>query len=608
MADVIRLLPDSLANQIAAGEVVQRPASVVKELIENAIDAAATKIAVVLVDSGRTLIQVIDNGVGMSETDARMAFERHATSKISRPDDLFSITTMGFRGEALASIAAVAEVTLQTRRATDEIGVEVQIRASELVAQEYVACPQGANFCVKNLFYNVPARRKFLKSDAYELRLSILEVQKIALAFPSVEVSFTHNGNELFHYYPVSNIRQRIVQVLGKQAVSSLIEIKSDTILAHIVGYVGKPETAKKSQNDQYFFVNRRYMRHALFHKAVLQAYEKVLTPGLQPSYIIFFEVDPQKIDVNIHPTKTEIKFEDEQALWQILNAAVRESLGKFNVVPSLDFETEMAIPIPVVQKDTPVKIPSINLNPDYNPFERTIPERDLTPRHTPDEVQANQNLPYWETLLAGFENEPRQTTAFPSEQQEVVMGGSRKFMQIKGKYILIPSKSGFMVIDQRRAHERILFEQFLSIYKGSRQPAQRQLFPQTLTLSADEYMLVESYADIIRQSGFEIRCIEDYQIEIYGCPAFLESADIKSVIEHMIANLNLIPTSDTLEESIAGILSKSSAIPYGKVLSDAEMEHLIDRLFACANHRYTPDGKPIITLFTLEEIEKRLG
>ena len=607
MSDVIRLLPDSLANQIAAGEVVQRPASVVKELVENAIDAGASRIAVLLVDSGRTLIQVIDNGVGMSETDARMAFERHATSKISKPDDLFSITTMGFRGEALASIAAVSEVVLQTRRATDEIGVEIQIRASEVVVQEYVACPQGANFSVKNLFYNVPARRKFLKSDAYELRLSILEVQKVALAFPSIEISFNHNGNELFHYYPAGNVRQRIVQVLGKQAAASLIEIKSDTLLARIQGYVGKPEAAKKSQNDQYFFVNRRYMRHSLFHKAVMQAYEKVLSPGLQPAYIIFFEVDPQKIDVNIHPTKTEIKFEDEQALWQILNAAVRESLGKFNVVPSLDFETEMAIPIPVPSKDIPVKMPSIRLDPDYNPFQQT-PENKREHQMPSADSYTRHNLPYWETLLSGFENEPKQATVFPNDRQEVEVGSTRKFIQIKAKYICIPSKSGFMLVDQHRAHERILFEQFLSIYKGNHQPTQKQLFPLTIALSANDYMLMESYADILRQSGFEIRCIEDFQIEVYGCPAFLDNADIKQVIEQMVAHLNHIPASDTIEESIAEILSKSSAIPYGKILTDVEMEHLIDRLFACANHRYTPDGKAIITLFTMDEIEKRFG
>lgn len=605
MADVIRLLPDSLANQIAAGEVVQRPASVVKELVENAIDAGALRIAVLLVDSGRTLIQVIDNGVGMSETDARMAFERHATSKISKADDLFSITTMGFRGEALASIAAVSEVVLQTRRATDEIGVEIQIRASEVIAQEYVACPQGANFCVKNLFYNMPARRKFLKSDAYELRLSVLEVQKIALAFPSLEISLSHNGNELFHYYPAGNIRQRIVQVLGKQVAASLIEIKSDTLLARIQGYVGKPETAKKSQSDQYFFVNRRYMRHGLFHKAILQAYEKVLPPGLQPSYLIFFEIEPHKIDVNIHPTKTEIKFEDEQALWQILNAAVRESLGKFNVVPSLDFETEMAIPIPVPSKNAPLKMPSVRVDPDYNPFAK-IPDSSVNQSVTSDDMLTKQNLPYWETLLSGFENEPKQTTVFSTDQQEVE--SVRKFIQIKGKYICIPSRSGFMLVDQRRAHERILFEQFLSIYKGKHQPSQKQLFPLTINLSANDYMLVESYAEVIRQSGFEIRCIEDFQIEVYGCPAFLDNTNVKQVVEQIIANLNHIPATDTLEESIAGILSKSSAIPYGKMLSDAEMEHLVDRLFACANHRYTPDGKSIIALFTIDEIEKRFG
>ncbi|MCX7986388.1 MAG: DNA mismatch repair endonuclease MutL, partial [Bacteroidales bacterium] len=511
--------------------------------------------------------------------------------------------TMGFRGEALASIAAVAEVVLQTRRAIDEVGVEIQIRASEIVNQQYVACPQGANFSVKNLFFNVPARRKFLKSDAYELRLSILEVQKIALAFPAIEVSFTHNGNELFHYYPAGNTRQRIMQVFGKHAAASLIELKSETILAKIIGYVGKPEAAKKTQNDQYFFVNRRYMRHGLFHKAVVQAYEKILTPGLQPAYLIFFEIDPQKIDVNIHPTKTEIKFEDEQALWQILNAAVRESLGKFNVVPSLDFDTEMAIPIPTLQKDTPIKIPQVKIDPDYNPF--TKPSKTF---HQSNDLQSKSNLPYWETLLSGFEKESQQTAIFSSDQQDEHTMGIKKFVQLKGKYILIPSKSGFMIVDQRRAHERILFEQYLSIYKGKQQPTQKELFPQTITLSANDYMLIESYLEILNKAGFEIRCIENFQIEVYGIPAFIENINVKQAVEDIVANLNILNSQEGIEENIATVLSKSSAIPYGKVLTDEEMEHLIDRLFACDNHRYSPDGRPIIILFTLEELEKRFG
>jgi DNA mismatch repair protein MutL len=614
MADIIRLLPDNIANQIAAGEVIQRPASVVKELVENAIDAEATQISVVIIDFGRTLIQVIDNGKGMSETDARMAFERHATSKISSADDLFSIHTMGFRGEALASIASVAEVVLQTRRDSDEVGVEIDIKASEIISQEYVSCPKGANFSVKNLFFNLPARRKFLKSDAYELRLISFEVQKIALAFPEIEIRLVHNDNELLHYYPVSNLRQRIINVIGKNAASNLIEIKSETLLGNIFGYVGKAEAARKSQSDQFFFVNRRYMRHSFFHKAIVQAYEKILTPGLQPPYFIYFEMDPQKIDVNIHPTKTEIKFEDEQPLWQIINAAVRESLGKFNIIPSIDFDTEPSIQIPVASKNSPVKIPAINLDPNYNPFA-------LEQQHSSFHSSANtnilsrKNLPYWETLLSGFENEKagneKPSTLFNSDET-TESAVEKKLLQIKGRYILTPSKSGFMLIDQKRAHERILFDQYLNSFNSDKFITQQSLFPQIIELSANDYLLIQSYLEAIERAGFDIRCLDDYKIEIAGCPSFLNNMDVTPVINQIVENLHTMDSLDNsvknIEERLAEVFSKASSIPYGKILTEIEMENLIDRLFACSNHHYAPDGKPIIVLFTLDEIEKKFG
>ena len=609
MSDIIQLLPDSVANQIAAGEVIQRPASVIKELTENAIDAGATAVNILIKDAGRTLIQVIDNGKGMSETDARMAFERHATSKIKTADDLFAIRSMGFRGEALASIAAIAEVTLQTKRENDELGTELTIRATEVIGQETIGCAKGSNFAIKNLFFNVPARRKFLKSDSYEFRLIISEIQRVALAFPMVEFKLTHNNTEILNLASV-NHRQRIIQLFGKNMNTSLIDIKTDTTLVKVHGYIGKPENSKKTQGEQFFFVNNRFMKNPYFNRAVTNAYERLLAPDSFPSYFIFLDVNPENIDVNIHPTKTEIKFEDDQSIWQILHAITKEALGKFNIGPSLDFNTETAIEIPVMGKNTEVRMPTINVNPNYNPFDsenepkyRKQPENDFFKR---------SNLQHWENLYLGFENEPKKNDTESQNlfSEETEMSSiSPGFMQLKNRYILSSAKSGLMLIDQKRAHERILYENFLHNLEGTTRVSQQTLFPQVIELNSESYELVVEFLNDINASGFDIRDFGNNSIVVNGCPAEIPNPNVKSLIERMLEEIKNTPkqAENITHEYIAKILSKASAISYGKSLSSEEMRDLIDRLFACSNHNFNPDGKPIISIISTEELEKRL-
>jgi DNA mismatch repair protein MutL len=607
MPDIIHLLPDSVANQIAAGEVIQRPASVVKELMENAIDAGSTSISVLLKDAGRTLIQVSDNGFGMSETDARMAFERHATSKITSADDLFAICTMGFRGEALASIAAVAELMLKTKRSTDELGTELSIRATEVLSQEPINCQAGSNFSVKNLFFNVPARRKFLKSDNYELRLVIAEFQKVAMANFQIEFTFQHNNTQIYHLVP-GNLRQRIVQLFGKNVNQNLFDIKTDTTIVKLSGFVGKPESAKKTYGEQFFFVNNRFMKHPFFHKAIMNAYEKILLPNTIPSYFIFFEINPQNIDVNIHPTKTEIKFEDEQAIWQILHASVKEALGKFNVLPSLDFNTEAAIDIPVFNRKADIKIPEVKINPDYNPFE----DEKKSPRtHKADDYFNRNNLRNWETLFTSFENEPNRDSSAESDQRlfdDETMAMQPALIQCKNKYILTPVKSGLMFIDQKRAHERILYEKFLDVHTARQGVAQQNLFPQVIELSADNYQVISEVLDDINRSGFDIRDFGNSTIVVNGCPADLHNPDPKELVETIIEEIKSQPfdSQSKTKERIAVALAKALAIPYGKTLSKEEMRDIIDRLFSCSNPNYSPDGKPVLIILDMNEIEKR--
>jgi DNA mismatch repair protein MutL len=605
MADIIQLLSESVANQIAAGEVIQRPASVVKELLENSVDAGASDISIIIKDAGKTLIQIIDNGTGMSETDARMAFERHATSKIKKADDLYCIRSMGFRGEALASVAAVAEVVLQTKTQADETGTEITVRATDVISQEQVACNTGTNLAVKNLFFNVPARRKFLKSDSYELRLIISEIQRVALSFPEIEFKFFHNNTEILNLAK-GNLKQRIVSLFGKAMNQNLIDIKTRTSITNVTGFVGKPENAKKNQGEQFFFVNNRYMRHPYFHKALLNAYERIIRPDTVPSYFIFLEVEPDKIDVNIHPTKTEIKFEDEQAIWQIIHASVKEALGKFTLAPSLDFDAETAIDIPVLTKDTQIKIPTTNYNADFNPFDDEIRQSGKQPT----DFFKRSNLNHWEDLYAGFEKgqneypEISQQKLFDQSSDEA--DTSPGIIQIKNRYILCAVKSGIMLIDQKRAHERVLYENFLETLAGTKRPSQQTLFPQVIELNPVEHNLLMEYVEDINESGFDIRDFGNNTVVINGCPEEIKNP--KEFIQKLIEEMNSQPKKQDVQtrEYLASTLSKASAIPYGKALSLNEMRDLIDKLFACANHNYNPDGKAIISIIEQEEMDKK--
>lgn len=614
MADIIQLLPDSVANQIAAGEVIQRPASVIKELVENAVDAGSTSVKVNIKDAGKTLIQIIDNGYGMSETDARLAFERHATSKIKSANDLFSIRTMGFRGEALASIAAIANVELKTKKPENELGTLINISGSEVETQEPVACPDGSNFCIKNLFYNVPARRKFLKANSTELKHIITEFQRIALCNHEVAFHLQHNDTEIYNL-PATTIQQRIVNLFGKNIKQNLISVDTGTTLINISGFIGKPEFAKKTSGEQYFFVNNRFMRHPYFYKAVLQAYDQILPLDTVPSFFLFFDVDPTTIDINIHPTKTEIKFEDERAIWQIIRAAVKESLGKFSVTPSIDFEIEHQVDIPVPSSaNKEFSEPMIEVNRDYNPFEvkRTTSYNPSAPRAP----RGKENLNNWEDLYNDFESDShKQQSFFPEEEQSPVVestpeqgSSSANIFQIKNRYILTPVKSGLMVIDQKRAHERILFERFVDTLNTNTGIAQQSLFPQTVELTPADFALLQGIMEDIRLLGFDIEVFGKSSIVINGTPANINNADAQSLIESFLEDYKTksVDVNMAAKEKLAYSLAKASAINYGKALSNQEMREIIDTLFACQMPNYTPNGKLIVSILNSEELEKR--
>ena len=613
MSDIIHLLPDSVANQIAAGEVIQRPASVLKELVENSIDAGACFIQIMIKDAGRTLIQVVDNGKGMSETDARMAFERHATSKIKNADDLFSLRTMGFRGEALASIAAIAQVELRTRRAENELGVLVEIAGTRVFKQESVQCDLGTSFQVKNLFFNVPARRRFLKSDNVEKSHILTEFYRIALVNASVAFSFFDGDEEIFQL-PASNNKIRIENIFGKSAKKrwqqQLLSIETSTNLVSIFGYVGKPEYAQKSAT-QYFFVNGRYMRHPYFHKAVLLAYNQMIQASESPNYFIYFDVDPQTIDVNIHPTKTEIKFENEQAIWSILTAAVKEALGKFNVIPSIDFDQEGAVDIPTTISVENVRPPQTNFNPNYNPFGTSNYKRPVLD---------------WEDLYGGFEkkDEPSEsvidwepeteiiiTPSFTQQEQQKVIENLEtraENYQYKNRFILTGLKSGLLMIDQHRAHTRILFDLFLSQIENSKGSSQQVLFPEILELSADDALFFEQIIPDLQHVGFEFETMENHTYSVKGVSSHVGTGSVIDLLLEMLDKAKTTAQNPTasIHEAISLSLAEASSIKSGQRLSSEEMSDLIDRLFACSNHNFTPDGKKIMTIFSQDELEKR--
>lgn len=609
MADIVRLLPDHVANQIAAGEVIQRPASVVKELVENALDAGATHIDVLITDAGKTCIQVIDNGKGMSAIDARMSFERHATSKIKDASDLFNLHTMGFRGEALASIAAVAQVELKTRQAGDELGVLLTIEGSKHTGQEPVMCAVGSNFQVKNLFYNVPARRKFLKSNTTELGNILTEFERIALVHPEVGFTFHHNGVET-HNLSKANLRQRICDVFGHKMNQQLLSMEVETAFAKISGYVGKPETSRKKSAQQFFFVNGRYMKHPYFHRAVMEAYEHLIPEGEQVNYFIYFEVNPQEIDVNIHPTKTEIKFENDASIWPILMAAVKESLGKFNAVPTIDFDTVDKPDIPVFQ-GTSVSMPEVRFNPSFNPFEQEKPlykEKEQT------------NLNQWESLYAHAKKYQELSSSRSSnslfsqenmpevEEPEVAAPMSEKTcIQHKGRFIVTSVKSGLMIIDQHRAHIRILYDNYRNQLRQHTGLSQGILFPEVVQFSPTENTVVEQHLEDFTSLGFDLSSLGGGSYSVNGIPSGAEGVDVNALLHEMVETSfsTSIKPGEELHHQMALSLAQYAAIPVGQVLSQKEMEDLIGRLLALPTPNYTPDGKPVLKVLSEEETDK---
>lgn len=615
MSDVIRLLPDSVANQIAAGEVIQRPASVIKELVENAIDAGAGSIHVLVTDAGRTSIQVIDDGKGMSDTDARLSFERHATSKIREASDLFALTTMGFRGEALASIAAVAQVDLKTRRESEELGTALSVAASSVESQEAVSCPKGSNFVVRNLFFNVPARRKFLKSNQTELSNILTEFERIVLVNPGVAFTLHHNEAEMFNL-PVSSLRQRIISVFGKKLNQQLFAVKVSTSMIKISGYVGAPESARKKGAHQYFFVNNRYMRHPYFHKAVTEAYEQLIPVGEQISYFIYLEVDPANIDVNIHPTKTEIKFESEQVIWQILAAAVKESLGKFNAVPTIDFDTEGMPDIPAYEQSLPSAPPKLNFNPDFNPFQSSgtgysrpkVEWENLYEGLNKSDRQSRMNAAPDEAEFASMVEEERVIPALSNlYEEEGMIEKTTQHFQFKGRFILTSVKSGLMIIDQHRAHIRVLFDQYMMQISCRQGISQGVLFPDIIRLPASEAVILQQIMEDLSAIGFELANLGGGSFSINGIPSGIEGLNPVELIRNMV-HTAIEKGSDVKEEirhALALTLAKAAAIVYGQVLGNEEMNNLVDTLFTCASPNYTPDGKTVLSVLSEEEIEK---
>lgn len=595
MSDIIQLLPDSIANQIAAGEVVQRPASAVKELMENSIDAGATSITLIVKEAGKTLIQVIDNGSGMSETDARMSLERHATSKIRTAEDLFSLKTKGFRGEALASIAAVAQMEMRTRLATDELGTCIVVEGSEVKKQEPIACEQGTSISVKNLFYNIPARRNFLKSNPVELKHIIDEFQRLALAHPDIVFKFIQ-ADELVYDLPAGKLSQRIVAIYGKQYQAQLAACKEDTDLVKVHGYVGKPEFARKTRGEQFLFVNNRFIRSNYLHHAVMSAFENLLPENTFPFYILFIDIDPRHIDVNVHPTKTEVKFDDERAVYAVVRSTVRQAIGSHNLTPAIDFTADVNIISRLSQSGSDVK-------------DAYFDERFST-------ALRNPNQDHWEKLFEQSKNfGPRtpqpQVLRFESDlnstpSAETLQPEEKAMFQIHDRYVVRQVKSGLMILDQQYAHERILYEKFLNQLKNKSGESQQDLFPQTVTLSAADFALVLEMEREITALGFRFEVFGKNTIVINGVPANSASAGGKALFEGLIEQfkINQSELSIPLSENLARSLAKRAGIKAGQRLAKEEMKALIDGLFACSTSYYTPDGTPTFFVFELRKIE----
>jgi len=589
MADIIHLLPDSVANQIAAGEVVQRPASAVKELLENTIDAGASEITVIIKEAGKSLIQVVDNGCGMSECDARMCFERHATSKIHQADDLLAIRTLGFRGEALASIASIAQVELKTKRVEDEIGTSILIEGTKLINQSPVSCPNGTSLSIKNLFYNVPARRNFLKSNTLELKYIIEEFFRVAMVNPDISFTFFNQDKILYKILP-SNLKQRIVNLFGNSFTQRLIPIEQQTALVNLSGFIGKPEFAKKNRGEQYFFTNGRFMKSPYLHHAVENAFQELITKDSFPTYFIFLEVDPKTIDVNIHPTKTEINFLDIKSIYAILHAAIKQAIGKFNLSPSLDFEVEQSMILPPLQPNQQIRPPTITINPDYNPFEKKanpIPAPHSTSMHRATiEAWSQFNQPIEEDIA------PKKTPCF----------------QIENSFIITQSKTGIVVIDQQNAHERILFERLLDRTVADEISVQRLLIPITLHLSPNDLLFFQAWKEQFDKLGFEISDFGNDDLLIHSIPSTVGNIPSEGFFETILESLKGHPPDIKSDHAniLARTMAKKLAIKRGTKLHLLEMETLVENLFACKIPEISPDGKLTMTILSFEELRKK--
>jgi DNA mismatch repair protein MutL len=616
MSSIIQLLPDHVANQIAAGEVVQRPASVVKELLENAVDAKATDIKLIIKDAGKALVQVIDNGVGMSVTDARLCFERHATSKIRQAEDLFSLHTKGFRGEALASIAAIAHVEMKTKQEQEELGNHIIIEGSKFVSQEPAVLPKGTSFAVKNLFYNIPARRNFLKSETVELRHVIDEFQRVALAHPNIYFTMYHNGSEMFNL-PNSNFRQRIVNVFSGKTNEKLVPVQEETDILSIQGFVGKPEFAKKNRGEQFFFVNDRYIKSGYLHHAVMNAYDGLLPNGAQPSYFIYLQVPPNTIDINIHPTKTEIKFDDEHALYAILRSAIKHSLGQFNVAPALDFDRDPNLDTPYEYQNKTADYPTIQVDRTYNPFADEKPVKSFSGGGS--SYKKTETSQSWESLYVGlkqdtveietfsFENEEVTASLFDEKEEEQTIN---KTYQIHKKYIVSPIKSGMVIIDQSRAHQRVLYEQFLTNMTVHQASSQQLLFPLQLHFSHNEMKLITELQPSLENTGFVFEAFETDAIHISGIPVNTTESEVSIVLEQLLSDLeDGIPDSSfSQNDTIAKSMAKSLSVKTGIYLTEKEQENLVNNLFACKEPNVSPFQKPTFITMRVEDIDKRFA
>ena len=615
MSSIIQLLPDHVANQIAAGEVVQRPASVVKELLENAVDAKATDIKLIIKDAGKSLIQVIDNGIGMSITDSRLCFERHATSKIRHAEDLFSLHTKGFRGEALASIAAIAHVEMKTKQEQEELGTHIIIEGSKFVSQEPTVLPKGTSFSVKNLFFNIPARRNFLKSDTVEQRYIVDEFQRVAMAHPNIHFTIYHNGSEMFNL-PVSNFRQRIVNIFSGKTNEKLVPTKEETEIVNLHGFIGKPEFSKKNRGEQFFFVNNRFIKSGYLHHAVMAAYEGLLKDGAQPSYFLYLDVPPHTIDINIHPTKTEIKFDDEHALYAILRSSIKHSLGQFNVAPVLDFDRDPNLDTPYQYQNKEAEYPTIQVDRAYNPFSDEKPSKSFASSSNYKKPEAQ---PSWESLYVGlkqagqeiaemiFENDAVTSSLF--EENEIEQEVKRTY-QIQKKYIVSPIKSGMVIINQKRAHERVLYEEFLTSMTVHQASSQQLLFPLQLYYSSAEIELITELKSSLKNTGFVFETINEDNVVISGLPVNVTESEISIVLEELLSDLqDGIPDSSFCQnDTIAKSMAKSLAVKTGTYLTEKEQENLVHNLFACREPNVSPFQKPTFITMSVEDLDKKFS